>query len=169
MAMEFDALLPAGEVPALTEGYEGFHHLTNMQGDVERAELHYIIRDHDRTKFEQKKVRFEKTAAFLNDKYGEGAFELTLRDTYYNMREKIEPHMEIIDIVKNVMTGMGVIPSIEPIRGGTDGCRLSFMGLPCPNLCSGGHNAHGKYEYVSVQSLKACADILIGIVRKVAE
>lgn len=169
MAMEFDALLPAGEVPALTEGYEGFHHLTNMQGDVERAELHYIIRDHDRTKFEQKKVRFEKTAAFLNDKYGEGAFELTLRDTYYNMREKIEPHMEIIDIVKNVMTGMGIIPSIEPIRGGTDGCRLSFMGLPCPNLCSGGHNAHGKYEYVSVQSLKACADILIGIVRKVAE
>ena len=169
MAMEFNALLPAGEVPALTEGYEGFNHLTNMQGDVERAELHYIIRDHDKQKFEHKKARFEKIAAYLNDKYGEGTFELTLRDTYYNMRQMIEPRMEIIDIIKEVMTDMGVTPSIEPIRGGTDGCRLSFMGLPCPNLCSGGHNAHGKYEYISVQSLKACADILIGIAQKVAK
>lgn len=169
MAMEFNSMLPVGEIPALTEGYEGFNHLTGMQGDVENAELHYIIRDHDKAKFQQKKARFEKITAYLNEKHGEGSFELTLRDTYANMRERIEPRMEIIQIVKDVMVGMGVTPSVQPIRGGTDGCRLSFMGLPCPNLCSGGHNAHGKYEYISIQSLKACAEILIGIARKVAE
>lgn len=169
MAMEFNSLLPVGEIPALTEGYEGFNHITGMQGDVENAQLHYIIRDHDREKFCQKKQRFEKITAYLNEKYGQGTFELTLRDTYANMREKIEPRMEIIDMVKEVLVEMGIEPSVQPIRGGTDGCRLSFMGLPCPNLCAGGHNAHGKYEYISIQSLKACAEILIKIAQKVAE
>ncbi len=168
MAMEFNGMLPAGEIPALTEGYEGFSHLTNMQGDVEHAQLQYIIRDHDRAKFEQKKARFEKVAAYLNEVYGADAFQVTLQDTYYNMREKIEPNMGIIDLVKDAMRELGVEPSIEPIRGGTDGCRLSFMGLPCPNLCSGGHNAHGRYEYISIQSLEMCAQILIRIALKVA-
>ena len=169
MAMEFHSMLPAGEIPALTEGYEGFSHLTGMTGEVEHAQLHYIIRDHDRALFEQKKARFEKIAAYLNEKYGAGTFELTLRDSYYNMREKIEPCMQVVDVVKAAMADLGVQPDIQPIRGGTDGCRLSYMGLPCPNLCAGGHNAHGRYEYVSVQSLEGCARVLIRIAEKVAQ
>jgi len=169
MGIEFNAMLPAGEIPAMTEGYEGFNHLLGIKGDVENAELHYIIRDHDQAKFEIKKARFKKIEEYLNEKYGEGTFEVTLKDTYQNMRVKIEESMSIIEQVKEVMLEMGVQPCVEPIRGGTDGCRLSFMGLPCPNLCSGGHNAHGKYEYISVQSLKACAEIIIRIAEKVAK
>lgn len=169
MATEFNAMLPANEIPACTDGYEGFSHLTSMRGEVENAQLHYIIRDHSRTAFEQKKARFDKIAAYLNEKYGAGTFEVKLRDTYYNMREMIEPCMHIIDLAKDAMRALDVQPEIEPIRGGTDGCRLSFMGLPCPNLCSGGHNAHGRYEYVSVQSLNKCAEILIEIAKKAAK
>ncbi len=169
LAMEFNALLPAGELPSLTEGYEGFHHLTGMQADCERAEMHYILRDHDSAKIARKKADFEQATAYLNARYGENTVTLTLRNTYSNMREKIEPCMHIIDLVKSVMLSLNITPSIEPIRGGTDGCQLSYMGLPCPNLCSGGHNAHGKYEYISIQSLQACAAILIGIAHKVAE
>ena len=169
VAMEFDAMLPVGEVPALTEGYEGFHHLTDMQGTVESASLHYILRDHDRVKLEEKKARLEKVAAYLNDKYGAGTIILTLRDGYRNMREKIEENLQVVDLAKAAMQDLGIEPRVEPIRGGTDGCRLSFMGLPCPNLCAGGHNAHGKYEYVSVQSLLGCARVLIRIAEKAAE
>lgn len=169
VAMEFDAMLPVGEVPALTEGYEGFHHLTDMQGTVESASLHYILRDHDRAKLEEKKARLEKVAAYLNDKYGAGTIILTLRDGYRNMREKIEENLQVVDLAKAAMQDLGIEPRVEPIRGGTDGCRLSFMGLPCPNLCAGGHNAHGKYEYVSVQSLLGCARVLIRIAEKAAE
>lgn len=169
MASEFNAMLPAHEIPSCTDGYEGFSHLTGMRGEVENAELHYIIRDHSRAAFEQKKARFDKIAAYLNEKHGAGTFEVKLRDTYYNMREMIEPCMHIIDLAKDAMRALDVQPEIEPIRGGTDGCRLSFMGLPCPNLCSGGHNAHGRYEYVSVQSLNKCAEILIEIAKKAAK
>ena len=170
IAMQFASLLPAGEVPELTEGYEGFSHLTNMSGDCENAVLHYIIRDHDREKFEQKKQRFERVAAFLNAEYGEGTVTLSLRDTYYNMKEVILPDQKrVLDLAVNAMKGMGIAPVAEAIRGGTDGCRLSFMGLPCPNLCTGGYNCHGRYEYISVQSLKTCAEILIRIAKDAAK
>ena len=170
IAMQFASLLPAGEVPELTEGYEGFSHLTNMSGDCENAVLHYIIRDHDREKFEQKKQRFERVAAFLNAEYGEGTVTLSLRDTYYNMKEVILPDQKrVLDLAVNAMKGMGIAPVAEAIRGGTDGCRLSFMGLPCPNLCAGGYNCHGRYEYISVQSLKTCAEILIRIAKDAAK
>ena len=170
IAMQFASLLPAGEVPELTEGYEGFSHLTNMSGDCENAVLHYIIRDHDREKFEQKKQRFERVAAFLNAEYGEGTVTLSLRDTYYNMKEVILPDQKrVLDLAVNAMKGMGIAPVAEAIRGGTDGCRLSFMGLPCPNLCAGGYNCHGRYEYISVQSLKICAEILIRIAKDAAK
>ena len=170
IAMQFASLLPAGEVPELTEGYEGFFHLTNMSGDCENAVLHYIIRDHDREKFEQKKQRFERVAAFLNAEYGEGTVTLSLRDTYYNMKEVILPDQKrVLDLAVNAMKGMGIAPVAEAIRGGTDGCRLSFMGLPCPNLCAGGYNCHGRYEYISVQSLKTCAEILIRIAKDAAK
>ena len=170
IAMQFASLLPAGEVPELTEGYEGFSHLTNMSGDCENAVLHYIIRDHDREKFEQKKQRFERVAAFLNAEYGEGTVTLSLRDTYYNMKEVILPDQKrVLDLAVNAMKGMGIAPAAEAIRGGTDGCRLSFMGLPCPNLCAGGYNCHGRYEYISVQSLKTCAEILIRIAKDAAK
>ena len=132
--------------------------------------LHYIIRDHDREKFEQKKQRFERVAAFLNAEYGEGTVTLSLRDTYYNMKEVILPDQKrVLDLAVNAMKGMGIAPVAEAIRGGTDGCRLSFMGLPCPNLCAGGYNCHGRYEYISVQSLKTCAEILIRIAKDAAK
>ena len=169
VAMEFDRLLPAGELPSLTEGYEGFHHLTDMQGSVETATLHYILRDHDAEKLEQKKAGFVRAAAFLNEVYGADTLELKLRDGYRNMRQKIEEDLRVVELAKAAMRDLKIEPCVEPIRGGTDGCRLSFMGLPCPNLCAGGHNAHGKYEYISVQSLLGCARVLIRIAEKAAE
>ncbi|HEX2985708.1 MAG TPA: peptidase T [Caproiciproducens sp.] len=165
IAMEFNSMLPASEIPACTEGYEGFQHLTRMEGDEERTELRYIIRDHDRAKFEAKKERFEKIAAYLNEKYGAGTVGLELKDSYYNMKEKIEPYMFLIDRAKNAMTDAGVTPEIVAIRGGTDGARLSFMGLPCPNLSTGGHNFHGRFEYIPVQSMDSMVDVLINIVK----
>ncbi len=163
MGMEFNSMLPPQEIPACTEGYEGFHHLSRMEGDEEKATLRYIIRDHDRDKFEEKKAYFEKVAAFLNEKYGANTIEMQLRDSYYNMKEKIEPHLFLIDRAKKAMKDAGVEPEIVAIRGGTDGARLSFMGLPCPNLSTGGHNFHGRFEYIPVQSMDSMVEVLINI------
>lgn len=160
MGIEFQSMLPPWETPACTEGYEGFQHLNRMSGDEETATLHYIIRDHDRTKFEAKKERFRKIAAYLNDKYGAGTIELELADSYYNMREKVEPYMFLVENAKQAMLDAGVAPLVQPIRGGTDGSRLSYMGLPCPNLSTGGHNAHGRFEYIPVQSMDAMVRVL---------
>lgn len=164
IAIEFNSMLPPHEIPACTEGYEGFHHLSHMTGDEEKCELRYIIRDHDRTLFEAKKADFEKIAAFLNGRYGENTVELKLRDSYYNMKEKIEPHLFLIDRAKKAMREAGVEPKTVPIRGGTDGARLSFMGLPCPNLSTGGHNFHGRFEYIPVQSMDSMVDVLVNLV-----
>ena len=164
-AAEFSSMLPANETPACTEGYEGFYHLMRMEGDVERAELHYIIRDHDRAKFEGRKDRLRKIADYLNEKYGEHTFELKIRDSYYNMKEKIEPHPEIIERAVRAMEAAGMNPKFVPNRGGTDGARLSFMGLPCPNLPTGGHNFHGRYEYIPVQAMDQMTQVLVNLVR----
>lgn len=161
IGMEFQNLLPAAENPAYTEGYEGFYHLDSMEGSVEEAAMVYIIRDHDRAKFEAKKEFFSKAAEFLNAKYGAGSVEISVKDVYYNMKEKLADHMELVENAKKAMEELGITPLIRPIRGGTDGARLSFMGLPCPNLCTGGANCHGKYEYVSVQDMEKVTELLI--------
>ena len=165
-AIEFNSMLPPNEIPSCTEGYEGFHHLSHFEGDEEKAVLHYIIRDHDKNKFAAKKARFEKIAAYLNEKYGEGTFELDLKDSYYNMKEKIEPHMFLIENAKKAMREAGVEPVTVPIRGGTDGAMLSYKGLPCPNLCTGGHNFHGRFEYIPIQSMDKMVEVLINLVKK---
>lgn len=169
LAMEFQQMLPVNERPEYTEHYEGFYLLNSISGDVEHAVSDYIIRDHSREQFEAKKVRFQKAADYLNDKYGEGTFRVEMKDSYYNMKEKIEPHMHLIENAKKAMEAVDVVPDIVPIRGGTDGARLSFMGIPCPNLCAGGHNFHGKYEYVCIQSMEKIVDILVKIVEIYAE
>lgn len=165
VGMEFQQMLPVAQNPAYTEGYEGFFHLDRMTGGVEEAELFYIIRDHDKEKFEEKKARFEKTAAFLNEKYGTGTVECKVQDSYYNMKEKVEPYMFLIDNATKAMEELGIAPIITPIRGGTDGARLSFMGLPCPNLCTGGENYHGKYEYVPVQDMEKIVEFLLQLIK----
>ncbi len=152
--MEFQGMLPAFQNPAFTEGYEGFYHLDSLRGDVEQAAAEYLIRDHDREAFERKKEFMQECAALLNRKYGEGTIKVEITDSYYNMKEKILPHMHLVEHARRAMEAVGVRPEIIPVRGGTDGARLSFMGLPCPNLCAGGHNFHGKYEYVPVRSLE---------------
>ena len=163
IGMEFQSLLPVFENPMYTEGYEGFYHLDEMSGNVEEAQLNYIIRDHDHEKFEQKKKFFAEAADFLNRKYGKGTVIAEVTDSYYNMKEKIEPCMYLIDTAKEAMTACGIEPEVVPIRGGTDGARLSYMGLPCPNLCTGGYNYHGKYEFIPVDSLQKTAEILVKI------
>lgn len=165
VGMEFQSLLPVFENPMYTEGYEGFFHLDQFSGDVESAHMEYIIRDHDREKFEKKKELFEAAAAYLNRKYGEGTVVVKLKDSYYNMKEKIEPeNLYLIDIAGEAMKALGIAPQVTPIRGGTDGARLSYMGLPCPNLCTGGYNFHGKYEFIPVQSIDTMVEILKDIV-----
>ncbi|MGI6053854.1 MAG: peptidase T [Clostridium sp.] len=166
IGMEFQSLLPAFENPMYTEGYEGFYHLDGFSGGVEEAKMDYIIRDHDRGKFEQKKEFFQSAADFLNKKYGEGTVEIEIRDSYYNMKEKIMPFFYLIELARTAMERQGVTPIIVPIRGGTDGARLSFMGLPCPNLCTGGYNYHGKYECIPVASMEKTTDILISMVQE---
>ena len=161
---EFHALLPVFMNPMYTEGREGFFHLTEVNGGTETATASYIIRDHDEKLFAQKKELFVNAAEYLNKKYGEGVVEVTVTDQYRNMIEKIRPHMHLIDNAKKAMTDLGVTPLEFPIRGGTDGASLSYMGLPCPNLCTGGYNYHGKYEYASIQEMRKVVDILIGIV-----
>ena len=163
IAMEFQGLLPQEQKPELTEGYEGFIHLTDMEGTVEQTTLRYIIRDHSSEKFEQKKAAVEAAAAFINNKYGAGTVELTVKDSYYNMRQMIEPCMYIVDRAKAAMEAVGMTPVEVPIRGGTDGARLSYMGLPCPNLCTGGENFHSRFEYVAVEDMEACVRLLVQI------
>lgn len=169
IGMEFQSLLPAFENPMYTEGYEGFYHLDGMSGGVEEAKMEYIIRDHDRAKFEEKKRFFADAAAFLNRKYGEGTVVCEIRDSYYNMKEKLEPCMYLIDNAEEAMRACGVEPIVVPIRGGTDGARLSYMGLPCPNLCTGGYNYHGKYEFIPAGSLEKTTEILVEIAKRIAE
>ena len=169
VAMELHSLLPALETPYYTEGYEGFYHLTGMQGETEQAELQYIIRDHDRAKFEARKHVMEAVCAEIDRRYGTGTATLTLRDSYYNMKEKIEPCMFLIDNAADAMRRLGITPKIVPIRGGTDGARLSFEGLPCPNLCTGGENFHGRFEYIPAEDMEAITNLLAEILWKLAE
>lgn len=164
VAMELQSMLPVEQNPAYTEMYEGFYHLDQINGDVEDASMVYIIRDHDRDKFEEKKEYFKRVCDFLNEKYGAGTIKVQINDNYYNMKEKVEPHMHLIDNAKKAMEELGITPIISPIRGGTDGARLSYMGLPCPNLCTGGDNYHGKYEYVSVNAMEKTVEILLKII-----
>ncbi len=163
IAMEFNTLLAEDEIPERTSGYEGFHHLTSMSGEVELAKLSYIIRDHDMKKFEDKKAEFARCASIINERYGEGTLVLELADSYYNMREKIEPCMFIVERAEKAMLSLGITPVKSPIRGGTDGARLSFMGLPCPNLSTGGENFHSRFEFVSVEAMEKISDILVKI------
>ncbi len=165
IAMEYQSLLPAAQKPEYTEGYEGFIHLTDMRGEVENSQLRYIIRDHDMAKFQEKKRLMAAAADFLNDKYGPGTVEIALRDSYFNMREKIEPCMEIVDRAKEAMALAGMEPKEVPVRGGTDGARLSYEGLPCPNLCTGGENYHGRFEYIPVEDMEQCVKMLVNILR----
>ncbi len=169
MAIDFASLLPADETPATTEGYEGFFHLTDMKGECENAELFYIIRDHDKEKFAAKKALFESVGAKINEKYGEGSCEVFVKDSYYNMKEIIDNHMYTVERAKAAMEAVGVSPIIVPIRGGTDGARLSFMGLPCPNICTGGENFHSRFEFLSVESLEKVTDIVERIVLDAAK
>lgn len=165
IAEEFDGMLPASEKPELTEGYEGFFHLMQFTGDVEHAELQYILRDHDRSLFEEKKRLAENIGRCLNLLYGEGTVEVQLKDSYYNMREKIAPdYMFLIENAEAKMEALGITPKIQPIRGGTDGARLSFMGIPCPNLFTGGHNYHGRFEYCIAESMELAVKLLLSLV-----
>ena len=160
VAMEFNGLLPASDIPRLTEGYEGFFHLCGMKGDVENAELHYIVRDHDRATFEARKKMMEHAAKVINEKYGRKVVTLTLKDSYYNMAEKLADHMELVENAKRACEQAGMKPFIEAVRGGTDGCRLSYMGLPTPNLCTGGFAFHGPYEHIAAESMDRCAKMV---------
>ena len=167
IAMEFNGLLPAHQRPESTEGYEGFIHLTDMEGEVEKSTLRYIIRDHDMDKFQAKKAIMESAAAFINQKYGEGTVTLVIRDSYFNMRQKIEPCMYVMERAMKAMKNVGMEPVAVPIRGGTDGARLSYMGLPCPNLCTGGENYHGRFEYIPVEDMDHCTRMLVEILTTV--
>ena len=164
MAMDFNALLPADEIPSKTEGYEGFFHLIEMSGECESATLVYIIRDHDIEKYNAKKALLLECAKKINEKYGEGSCEATVKDSYFNMKEIIDKHMYTVDRAVKAMEDVGVKPIIMPIRGGTDGARLSFMGLPCPNICTGGENFHSRFEFLSVQSLHKVVEIVERII-----
>ena len=166
---EFEALLPAFDKPMYTEGYEGFFHLDRIEGDVENCRMEYIIRDHDAVKFEEKCRIFKRAGDWLNEKYGEGTVEVKVTESYRNMREMVEPHMYLIDIAKKAMTNCGAEPKIVAIRGGTDGARLSYMGLPCPNLSTGGENFHGKYEFICTQSMETMVEVLTDIAKQFTE
>lgn len=163
---EFQSLLPVCENPMYTEGYEGFYHLDRISGSVEEASADYIIRDHSKEKFEQKKKFFTKAGEFLNMKYGSGTVAIRMQDSYYNMKEMMKEHMHLIDNAKAAMRELSITPIVQPVRGGTDGARLSFMGLPCPNLGTGGHNCHGRYEYACVQSMEQNVELLVRIAGK---
>ena len=163
LATEFAQLLPADERPETTEGYQGFYHLLGIESHVEQAKLSYIIRDHDRERFEERKRFGLKGAEQMNETYGEGTVTAEVRDQYYNMKEKIDPQMHVIDLVLHAMQDCGVAPKVKPIRGGTDGAQLSFKGLPCPNIFAGGINFHGPYEFVSIQSMKQAMQVIIRI------
>ena len=163
IAMEYERLLPAAQKPEYTEGYEGFIHLTDMEGTVEKSTLRYIIRDHDTEKFQQKKERMMEAAAYLNAKYGAGTVNITIRDSYFNMRQVIEPNIHVVERAKKAIEDLGIQPIVVPIRGGTDGARLSYVGLPCPNLGTGGENFHGRYEYACAEDMDLSVRALINI------
>ena len=169
IASDFISRLPSKEVPEATDGYEGFFHLHQLAGKVEQTVLHYIIRDHDHNLFENRKQFMQDLVAKMNIELGSNAIEIELKDQYYNMKEKVVPVMHIVDIAEEVMKDIGITPLIKPIRGGTDGSQLSFMGLPCPNIFAGGHNFHGRYEYVPVESMIKATEVIIGISEKVAK
>ncbi len=165
IAYQIAVMLPRFQTPEHTQDYEGFYHLIGMNGTVEETTLSYIIRDHDRTQFEYRKRELEHLVRKINTEYGEGTAEIEIRDQYYNMREKIEPVMHIIELAKSAMESAGVTPVVKPIRGGTDGARLSFEGLPCPNIFAGGENFHSRYEYLPIPSLKAAMNVILEIVK----
>lgn len=169
MAQEFQSMIPVMENPMYTCGYEGFYHLDALKGTVEEAAAEYIIRDHDKGEFEKKKDRFLRIGEYLNAKYGEGTFEIELEDSYYNMKEVIEENMHLVENAKAAMKELGIEPAVVPIRGGTDGARLSFMGLPCPNLCTGGQNFHGRFEYACADEMEKIVELLVRIAGKYAE
>ena len=164
LAQEFDALLPASERPEYTTGYEGFYHLMRTNGNIEETELAYIIRDHSRQIFEKRKVLMQSAVDFLNARYGKGTVELATKDQYYNMREKLEPVFQIVELAKHAIEALNIEPIILPVRGGTDGSRLSFMGLPCPNLFTGGMFAHGRYECLPTNSLEKASEVILKII-----
>ena len=166
IANQIILMLPRWQSPEHTQGYEGFYHLVGMNGTVEETTLSYIIRDHDRMQFEYRKRELEHLVRKVNTEFGEGTAEIDIRDQYYNMREKIEPVMHIIDLAKEAMTAVGITPVVKPIRGGTDGARLSFEGLPCPNIFAGGENFHSRYEYLPIPSLEAAKDVILEIIKK---
>ena len=167
IAMEFDSLLPAAQKPEYTDGYEGFLHLTDMKGEVEETTLRYIIRDHDLDAFQEKKKVMAAAADFLNAKYGEGTLELAMKDSYFNMKQCIQPVMYVVERAKRAMAAVGMNPREVPIRGGTDGARLSYEGLPCPNLCTGGENYHGRFEFIPVEDMEQCTNMLVEILTHV--
>jgi len=169
IATKFINLLPKNEIPSLTNGYEGFFHLTNISGDVETTTLNYIIRDHHRDRFEQRKIQMQSFVNQINTEFGEGTATLEMRDQYFNMREKIESVMHVVEIVEKSMREVGIKPNVKPIRGGTDGARLSFMNLPCPNIFAGGHNFHSRFEYLPIQSMEKAKDLIIRIIENVAK
>lgn len=166
LAWELQGMLPFQEQPAYTEGYEGFYHLSSMAGTVSECTMKYLIRQHDREEFERKKARLTAIAAYLNEKYGEGTVECMIEDKYYNMKEIIEHHMYLIDKAEQAFLSCGITPLQVPVRGGTDGARLSFKGLPCPNLSTGGHNFHGVFEYIPVASMERMVDVLVNLVQQ---
>ena len=167
LALEFASMMPAAQRPEHTEGYEGFIHLHNMEGDVEQAKMHFIIRDHDMEKYQAKKALMESAAAYIKAKYGEGAMELTISDSYFNMKQCIEPCMYVVERAMTAMAAVGMKPESLPIRGGTDGARLSYEGLPCPNLCTGGENFHGRFEMIPIEDMEKCVDMLVELVTNV--
>ncbi|MGE0092631.1 MAG: peptidase T [Bacteroidales bacterium] len=169
LASEFNSLLPVEQRPEFTQNYEGFFHIIRFDGTVENAMIQYIIRDHDFDKFEQKKNLIEESITFMNKKYGNGTFRLELNDQYYNMRKQVEPHYHIVEKAVEAMKMAGVEPNIKPIRGGTDGSRLSYMGLPCPNIFAGGHNFHGRYEYIPLESMEKASQVILNIVKLYAQ
>ena len=169
VAMEIDSMLPQNEVPEHTEMYEGFYHLIGISGSVESSSMAYIIRDHDMEKFKEKKEMLKSIVSFINKKYGGEMISLNIKDQYYNMKEKVEPVLHIVEIAKEAMKQAGVEPDVKPIRGGTDGARLSYMGLPCPNLFTGGHNFHGRYEYICAQSMEKTVQVIINISKLYAQ
>lgn len=164
LAMEFNAFLPAQERPEHTANYEGFYHLVKMEGSVENAMLQYIVRDHDKVKFEQKKKTMTEAVNFMKGRYGDDVFRLELKDQYFNMKEMVVPVFHVVETARQAMEEVGVVPVVVPIRGGTDGARLSYMGLPCPNIFAGGHNFHGKFEYVPVESMEKAVHVIIKII-----
>ena len=168
LAIEFNEMLPQDEIPETTEGYEGFYHLLGIDSRCEEAKLSYIIRDHDREKFENRKKMMENCVKAMNEKYGEGTVEMNMNDQYYNMKEKIDPNIHVIDLVLKAMEEAEVKPLVQPIRGGTDGAQLSFKGLPCPNIFAGGVNFHGPYEFVSIQVMEKAMQVVINISRLTA-